>query len=223
MTELWYTDTSDISEEYYNLFSESLPIDKVKELTRFRMLDDRKLKLISRLMIMEFFYRKGLKWDWRSWKVNPSGKPEIEATLKFNISHSGKYAVVGFSDHEIGVDIEEVLNIDVEGLSDNFHEDEIQEFINSEYSLDKFYEVWTRKEAFLKAVGVGIINGLSANNCLNQQLISNGRFWNIQSLNKIKGYKLALCTENISESVIMKQVKPSELITFINQIEKNLI
>lgn len=87
-------------------------------------------------------------------------KPYLESypDLHFNVSHSEDYAIIGISNQTIGVDVEMInTNYDFKDLiSTVFNENEINLI---EHSVDKnqtFYNLWTRKEAFVKALGKGI-------------------------------------------------------------------
>lgn len=76
--------------------------------------------------------------------------------IKFNISHTDGYVVVGFSKRKIGVDIEKV-NYDFEFeciLRDCFTHREIK---NIGFDTSMFYKYWTAKEAYLKCEGCGLI------------------------------------------------------------------
>ena len=95
------------------------------------------------------------------------GKPEIsgeysESFIKFNTSHSGAYILTGISlAFEIGVDIQEIRAItSPERLMR-------RQLTNAEYErisvledglrVNEFFRYWTRKEAVLKASGIGLL------------------------------------------------------------------
>ena len=90
------------------------------------------------------------------------GKPYSidNPNLNFNISNSGKTAVIAFSyDSEIGIDIEEIRHLsDLDELiTRNFTAREIK-FITAK-TVDKmrrFFRFWTVKESYLKAIGEGM-------------------------------------------------------------------
>ena len=83
-----------------------------------------------------------------------NGKPYIkDSKLSFNVSHSGDaiIAIVGLGYDSVGIDMEVILNKDREKLFKRFFQKEEIEFINS--SDDKnleFYNIWTKKEAYIK-------------------------------------------------------------------------
>src|SRR5271165_5507248 len=97
----------------------------------------------------------------------PSGKPHLPAPvpLHFNLSHSGSLAIFAFNlDTEIGVDIEELRPISHASEIANrfFAPEESADFrrltgnADPEYEPQLFFTCWTRKEAYVKAIGVGL-------------------------------------------------------------------
>jgi 4'-phosphopantetheinyl transferase len=97
------------------------------------------------------------------------GKPHIdkEKLLEFNTSHSGDTAVfVLTSGYDIGVDIEQIRHLsDMDGLVQCFFcPEEISQFasIPHEQRERAFFYCWTRKEAYLKAVGHGLSTQLDS-------------------------------------------------------------
>ena len=92
------------------------------------------------------------------------GKPVIKKpnnlNLDISISHSGNYLVVGVCDGgKLGVDIELFKNIDF-GILKNCLSVSEEIYINSgkgmTQKLGNFYEIWTRKEAYSKTLGIGL-------------------------------------------------------------------
>lgn len=91
------------------------------------------------------------------------GKPFCQnyRNFHFNMSHSGNYVAYIFSfNHEVGIDIEfikedfplESLILQVMSHSERkvFHK------LTDSQKIDFFYDTWTLKESFLKAVSVGL-------------------------------------------------------------------
>lgn len=94
------------------------------------------------------------------------GKPALanqttSEPLHFNVSHSDDVAVYAFSHgHKIGVDVEAVTEMSDrdEVAANSFSNYEIETFQkldDSDKSLG-FFNCWTRKEAFVKALGDGL-------------------------------------------------------------------
>lgn len=94
----------------------------------------------------------------------PHGKPYLVAPsddLQFNLSHSGDRALLAVTrNRRVGVDLERVdPRIDIEILSRHFFApEEVAELfaLPLEDRIASFFVCWTRKEAFVKALGVGL-------------------------------------------------------------------
>ena len=147
------------------------------------------------------------------------GKPYLTAdcnplNLQFNLSHSENMAIVGISrDRPIGVDLEKIRPMEnAEQLAERF-------FCASEYALltqaipeerDKlFFQLWTAKEAYLKATGEGISGGLNQIEiALNPLRFINLPNWYLQSFefnpDDDHNYWAAIALETRGENVPIK-------------------
>ena len=79
------------------------------------------------------------------------GKP-ISNNKYFNISHSDGYIALAIDQVPVGIDIENIRNAE-EDLRNYISNDEEKKYIHDDES---FFEVWTNKEALVKANGNGI-------------------------------------------------------------------
>lgn len=107
-----------------------------------------------------------------SFKYSEYGKPLLPSgsragNISFNVSHSGGYALLAFTrEADIGVDLELMdPTIDTTELTKRFfsqtERDQLLRLPAAE-QIPAFYRTWTRKEAFLKAHGVGLSLPLDA-------------------------------------------------------------
>ncbi|NOQ70358.1 MAG: 4'-phosphopantetheinyl transferase superfamily protein [Crocinitomix sp.] len=194
MTEVWYIDITNISEEQFRADLKQLPGHIQKDILRYWQLTDQQLKLYGKLLVALYCKENAIHFDWNQWEVSPDGKPMISG-VKFNISHSGTIVIAGFSSVEIGIDIELIKEIDLTGMKRHFHQDEKQHISSAQRKTDAFFNVWTRKEAFLKAKGIGILKGLRHENCL-QEIINDGHDkWCISSFPFNSNYQAAICLQ----------------------------
>ena len=86
--------------------------------------------------------------------------------LRFNVSHSGDLLLVGLTaDRDLGIDVERVRpGRDMGRIVERFFsEREKAEFrsISEPLKPEAFYTCWSRKEAFLKALGEGLSHPLN--------------------------------------------------------------
>ena len=97
---------------------------------------------------------------------NTRGKPSITkmsggSGISFNLSHSHGLAVYAFTRRrEIGIDIERLRsNLSFERIAKRFFTTEEFEKLNSlahEEFIEGFFKLWTFKEAYIKAKGIGL-------------------------------------------------------------------
>jgi len=136
------------------------------------------------------------------------GRPMLAAPagdLEFNLSHSGDAALVGVSLRSpLGVDIELVRDVpDFLAIAErHFAPSEVEDLLRlaPERRCGGFYVTWTRKEAFVKALGLGLSFPLDAF-CTGRQdrpphLTQTGGAvcadWTIADLAPLQGYKAAV-------------------------------
>ncbi len=96
----------------------------------------------------------------------PRGKPFLAEThgvgdLQFNLSNSHELALVGFVlGPEIGVDVEHLRPMpDCEQIAERFFSESERQVLRGipfPAKQEAFFNCWTRKEAYLKAVGEGL-------------------------------------------------------------------
>ncbi|MBX9742649.1 MAG: 4'-phosphopantetheinyl transferase superfamily protein [Chthoniobacterales bacterium] len=81
----------------------------------------------------------------------------------FNMAHSGDLLALVFSHTPVGIDLEKKRKVKALALANKFFSAEEIDFITSEGEASiekKFLQLWTAKEAVLKADGRGITEGL---------------------------------------------------------------
>lgn len=133
-------------------------------------------------------------------KEGDRGKPYIEGyeSFRFNLSHSGEYVMIAICDSDVGVDIERIRERQTMLAKRCFTEDE-NEYIQD--SNERFFEIWTMKEAYLKCKGTGIsvpLNSFNVNS--NQRCVENSEYKFY--LNRIEDYVYAICSRDISDVCI---------------------
>lgn len=144
----------------------------------------------------------------------PKGKPALSADLepsgiRFNLSHSGDYALLGVTrNHILGVDIEFINHESgTEEIATSFFspaEIETLQAVPDAQKAPVFFSCWTRKEAYIKAVGDGLSIPLDsfdvafapgARPALLRVQVPEHQFWKMYDLPAPEGYKAALVVE----------------------------
>lgn len=189
----------------YNL----LDTDEQQKSDRFVIKDVREKFIFSHALLRQVLAQNLNKTpESLQYHYNSNGKPGLKNhQLHFNLSHSGDLVLMGLCrEAEIGVDVEHARG------HDNYQEIAERFFTKTEVAelktLDDFYRIWTRKEAYLKMLGHGITFGLdkfsvSAKkdglDCLisaEENLIKNCY---LGSLKTEENYFAAFCVENKSK------------------------
>jgi 4'-phosphopantetheinyl transferase len=149
-----------------------------------------------------------------AFSYGPQGKPALAwppEPLTFNVSHSADVALYAVArDRRVGVDVELARHVDdLDGLAAQvFAVAELAELSSlvADQRLRAFFDGWTRKEAFVKAVGDGLAHPLhtfvvSLDPATPARLISVGDTsgptcgWSLHALDVGTGYSAALVVE----------------------------
>ncbi|HEY0677991.1 MAG TPA: 4'-phosphopantetheinyl transferase superfamily protein [Chitinophagaceae bacterium] len=137
--------------------------DEKQRAEKFYFEKDRRHYIIARYQLRRLLGEYlNIQPDEIEFTYNSYGKPLFhKSDILFNVSHSRDKAVYAFGRvKEIGIDIELINDgIDVLPLAERFFaEAEVQKIKNlkPEASVAAFFNCWTRKEAYIKAKGMGI-------------------------------------------------------------------
>lgn len=146
-----------------------LSADERERADRFRFPDVRRAFVQGRLFLRRILART-LQADPASlrFSVEGNGKPKLDGVeLAFNLSHSGGQALCAIAGTgPVGVDVETVSpSRDLVGLARRYFAADEFESLQSLPHVERtaaFYRCWTRKEAFIKAIGEGLSRPLDS-------------------------------------------------------------
>ncbi|MCI0600851.1 MAG: 4'-phosphopantetheinyl transferase superfamily protein [Beijerinckiaceae bacterium] len=146
----------------------TLSPDEQERANRFFRAEDRALFSMTRAMLRYLLSQATGKAALEiEFTEGPFGKPYHSGSggPHFNVSHSGCYALIGLSwSRQIGVDIERMRGTGDElSLARRFFSDAEYRALKGQEKdamLVSFYNIWTCKEAVLKACGRGIAEHL---------------------------------------------------------------
>jgi 4'-phosphopantetheinyl transferase len=141
-----------------------LSADESQRAARFRFAEDRHRFIVSHIALRDVLSRYlHIRPEVINFTVGEYGKPAVVSKLKldFNLSHSGDFALIGIArERKAGVDVERFREeLEIEKIANRFFsENEIAELISlpSDQQLMGFFNCWTRKEAYIKAHGLGL-------------------------------------------------------------------
>jgi 4'-phosphopantetheinyl transferase len=145
-------------------FEELLAPDERSRAAQFRVSRPRESFILTRAALRHLIGQYlGQRPSSVSLQNGPHGKPTLShnSELQFNVTHSGEMAAIALTQGcDIGIDIEQIrLFPDLEQVATrSFCYEEAAE-INSLPAGEReraFFACWTRKEAYIKAIGVGL-------------------------------------------------------------------
>jgi len=151
----------------------SLAADEWARANRFRFEKHRRQYVVGRgaLRFLLGSYL-GMPPEGIQFIYGPRGKPFLApslgaADLQFNLSNSDELALVGFvHGPEIGVDVEYLRPMeDCEQIAERFFSESERRVLRGipfPTKQEAFFNCWTRKEAYLKAVGEGLAAALDS-------------------------------------------------------------
>jgi 4'-phosphopantetheinyl transferase len=163
---VWFISLSSLSARIDRLWG-YLSEDERERAARFRFDRDRDRYIASRGVLRQLLGRYlGSKPVELCFQYGQHGKPELleswnQARIRFSLSHSEGYAAIGVCrGRDIGVDMEVLRHVaDMDHLADRFFSPvERTDFqsLPESHKSQAFFNCWTRKEAYLKALGWGL-------------------------------------------------------------------
>jgi 4'-phosphopantetheinyl transferase len=221
MIEIYAVKTKDgIKYNKLNDFISYLSIKKQKRISTYCNYRENNRVIIADLLVRLIICNK-LKLKNKELDINtsPYGKPYLKnsESLHYNVSHSGEWVVCAFDSLPIGIDIELIRPIkQYEIVKRFFTSEEYKGLLNREEKdrLSYFYELWTLKESYVKAVGKGLslkLNSFSINNSPEDYLKISGTDYEelyLKQYNIDSKYKLAVCASTLDfpKNVIIKEL-----------------
>ena len=130
-------------------------------------------------------------------KVTDDGRPYLAShKIDFNISHSGDMVVCAFSDEcQLGIDVEEIIRVNFEDFGNQFSHHEWNEILHDSVPLTRFYMLWSRKEAVIKADGRGLQHDLATVDVLKNVTVLGEKKWFLLDVPIGDTYKMSLAAE----------------------------
>jgi 4'-phosphopantetheinyl transferase len=198
-------------------FSETLSADEKQKAAKFRFEKDRNHFIAARGSLRKILGGYlGIAPNKICFSYNRFGKPFLDARetrIRFNVAHSNGLALFAISrGQEIGVDLEYIVNnFEILKTARSFFSDaEMSVLKNLPENLQTaaFFSGWTRKEAFIKAVGRGVLYPTKqftvsimpedSNISLQTNEFQN---WSVMNLNCQSNYKAALAVEGKIQTI----------------------
>lgn len=240
---LWFVDDTQCHDtQLLSQYQRMLNAEECIKQQRFHFPKRRHQYLVSRALIrtvLSFYEPTVFPKQWQ-FKKNSYGKPFIKNSLtrelKFNLSHTEKQIVLAITlNKEIGTDVENLQrsNNTNEIAKHFFSPTEIMQLstLPSEKQRNRFFSLWTLKEAYIKACGDGLsipLNHLSYDFCekesvnltFNSKINDQADFWQFWQICPNNHCIVSVAIKSdpsvMRHSLIMKKIIPLAEITTVN-------
>jgi len=156
-----------VSHNVVNHLKDVLSADECDRAKRFHFEKDRRHWIVAhgilRLLLGRYLDVEAIELQF---VTNDYGKPSLvqpphEVRLHFNLSHSGEIALYAFAyGRQLGIDVEYMRGLrDYEEVATHYfssYECAVLRALPASLREEAFYMCWTRKEAYIKARGIGL-------------------------------------------------------------------
>lgn len=183
----------------FSTFLRQLPEAMQQKTLRFRRWQDQNNHLfgkllLERLLVQQFHQAEDCLLHLHS---NEFGKPLLNDQIHFNISHSDQMVVCMVSDEgPVGIDVERRKDFQVEDIKTFLRPEEFEALQNDPTS-EKFFDFWTKKEAILKATGLGLtldLKKVGLHGPKGYLFPPYDEWWHFHQLDLHPGYTTTYCT-----------------------------
>ena len=151
----------DLTPSEYRIMMKKVPPEKQAKIDHFCFLKDAQRSMLGVIMATHAVNEHlGLPGKPLMFGTNHYGKPYLleYPGLHFNISHSGGYVCCALSMQPVGIDVEEITCAEMQ-IAERFFSIEEYGYLKSfphEERNHAFFEVWTKKESYIKQRGKGL-------------------------------------------------------------------
>ena len=158
---IYTMDTEELADTaFYQKCYSSLSDRRQEKADSYHFSADMKLSVGAGLLLDRGLNEYGLRESEVRIGLGENGKPYLldYPEIHYNLAHSGNMVLAVFADTEVGCDIEQIKTADLKVAKRFFCADEYAYIasLEEEEQAGAFCRIWTLKESFLKATGMGM-------------------------------------------------------------------
>lgn len=205
MVQVYAVNISNISQQEYEILYSKSSSSRKTRASNCRSRENA-VCCITAEALLRYAFKKHLSLTAYELEYNIHGKPRLigHEGVHFNLSHSGHWVVLAYGTGEVGIDVEKLQDERKVKVARRFYAEEEQRFVFSgeEEQLERFLEIWTAKESYLKYLGTGLQKPLNDFDVCTMQEPRFFTRW-------LEGYCMTLCTTE--EEYQMTVLSPEQL------------
>ncbi|UWG97078.1 4'-phosphopantetheinyl transferase superfamily protein [Dehalobacter sp. DCM] len=166
MITLFANQINSVEDKDIHFYLEYVSQEKKERLRRFVKKEDVKRSLLGEILLRNIVMQYGIPNNAIDIRLDKNRKPFIPALngFYFNISHSNEWVICATGTRPVGADIEWIRQVDLDTVKYVFSPEEYSTYLKLDESErpDYFFRLWTIKESYLKALGVGLNGDLKS-------------------------------------------------------------
>ena len=195
-------------DEYRRLFDAS-PVERQSRAEGYLRQED-KSRCVAAHALIRYAVEKTLNLSEFTVERDDYGKPHIQGRpdFHFNLSHSGSWVVIAYGASPVGIDVERIrMDTGKENIARRHFTPEEQAYLFSagEENGERFFEIWTAKESYLKYLGTGLRRSLNS-----FSVVPDGTGLGVRFTGRRLGDSyLTVCTRQ--EDITFTQLTPGQL------------
>ena len=194
--------------QYTNL-RDAMPTNVKLKIDRYRKWQDRQSVLFGRILLRNCLTEYGYPLEYLEMvRTDGWGRLYLDGRVDFNISHSGGCVVCAASRNaKVGIDIEEIREIELDDFMENFSSEEWRFIVESEESTRNFFDFWTIKESVLKADGRGVSRSMRGVEIDGNKATLDGKEWALVKIGIDNRYSCHLTTDIMASNIVITEIK----------------
>jgi len=207
MCYVYFAFTDSLSEGTFKSHQQLLPHHLKNKLNNITHNESRVRSLVGIMIASKLLTDLQTGIDLQQLCYHSNGKPLLPNGYSISIAHSGKLVLCACcATGNVGVDVETVENKNILDYEDYLTPAEITTLRVAHDPNIVFKQMWVRKEAVLKADGIGLLHPLNELDItLNTAELFNATYY-LQNVEIAKGYVAALATTQPHCAVTVKEV-----------------
>lgn len=148
-----------VNKKLYSKLYQSLDLNRQAKADALILESDKRLSVGAAALLKYVLEQLGVKKQ--IIEIEKNGKPYLKDNdnIHFNISHSGSRVMCAISDKEVGCDVQKSSNLKPDFMEYVMTEAELKEiysYENVDERKDMFFRIWSLKESYVKATGMGL-------------------------------------------------------------------
>ncbi len=199
----------------YGLATSALSEERARLASSFLFEKDRRLSAVAGLFMGWISTTYGTEIE-----VDSNGKPRAAGDeVHFNVSHSGRYVACAVAEVPVGIDIEaEGENLDLLAAVTMPDERDVFSSTPEREREALFCRMWTAKESYMKAVGLGMSIPPESFRVVCEDGITDRwlpRPYRIRELDAPAGYRASVCAAGDPGDPVFEEVDADAMATLI--------